>query len=95
MSKIDTSDIDVIVVGAGNAATCAALSAVENGAKVLMLETTRAKLAERGIDVPMVELEVKGIPKILDAHGGSLDVASEPGQGATFFVRLPVTSQEN
>ena len=39
-----------------------------------------------------------GVPtaqKILDAHGGSLDVASEPGQGATFFVRLPVTSQEN
>jgi ferredoxin--NADP+ reductase len=37
--------------------------------KVLMLETTRAKLAERGIPVPMVELEVKGIPKILAAHG--------------------------
>src|SRR6202035_508466 len=29
---------DVIVVGAGNAATCAALSAAENGASVLMLE---------------------------------------------------------
>jgi tricarballylate dehydrogenase len=39
MSEIDTTGIDVIVVGAGNAATCAALSAVENGAKVLMLET--------------------------------------------------------
>src|SRR5580704_10383853 len=31
-------DLDVIVVGAGNAATCAALSARENGARVLMLE---------------------------------------------------------
>ncbi|MPY74057.1 MAG: FAD-dependent oxidoreductase [Alphaproteobacteria bacterium] len=31
--------VDIIVVGAGNAATCAALSAVEHGAKVLMLET--------------------------------------------------------
>src|SRR3974390_1796004 len=31
-------DCDVIVVGAGNAATCAALSACENGARVLMLE---------------------------------------------------------
>src|SRR6266704_1369065 len=29
---------DVIVVGAGNAATCAALSAHENGARVVMLE---------------------------------------------------------
>ena len=37
--------------------------------KVLMLETTRAKLRERGIEVPMVELEVKGIPKILARHG--------------------------
>src|SRR6266513_915800 len=31
-------DLDVIVVGAGNAATCAALSARENGARVAMLE---------------------------------------------------------
>src|SRR5690242_9739893 len=30
--------VDVIVVGAGNAATCAALSARENGARVLMLK---------------------------------------------------------
>ncbi len=39
MSDIDMTGIDVIVVGAGNAATCAALSAVEHGARVLMLET--------------------------------------------------------
>ena len=31
-------EYDVIVVGKGNAALCAALSAQENGAKVLMLE---------------------------------------------------------
>ena len=34
----DRRVFDVIVVGAGNAATCAALSARENGAAVLMLE---------------------------------------------------------
>jgi NADPH-dependent glutamate synthase beta subunit-like oxidoreductase len=38
-------------------------------AKVLMLETTRAKLRERGIEQDLVELEVKGIPKQLEKHG--------------------------
>ena len=37
--------------------------------KVLMLETVRAKLRERGIELSLVELEVKGIPKQLEKHG--------------------------
>ena len=37
--------------------------------KVLMLETTRARLRERGIDADLVEMEVKGIPKTLERHG--------------------------
>ncbi|MCH2169856.1 FAD-dependent oxidoreductase [Myxococcota bacterium] len=49
-----------IVVGGGLASI--------DVAKALMLETTRAKLLERGIEVDSVELEVKGIPKILAAH---------------------------
>ncbi|MBA52666.1 MAG: tricarballylate dehydrogenase [Acidimicrobiaceae bacterium] len=40
------SDFDVVVVGAGNAACCAALSAAEQGAKVLVLE--RAPKVESG-----------------------------------------------
>ncbi|RIL06536.1 MAG: hypothetical protein DCC71_06405 [Proteobacteria bacterium] len=56
-----TPDDDVIVVGGG----LASIDVV----KVLMLETTRAKLRERGIEEPMIELEVKGIPKLLERHG--------------------------
>ena len=55
-----TPEDGALVVGGGLASI--------DVAKVLMLETTRAKLRERGIDVPLVELEVKGIPKILERH---------------------------
>ncbi len=51
----------VLVVGGG----LASIDVV----KVLMLETARGALRERGIEVPMVELEVKGIPKVLASHG--------------------------
>jgi succinate dehydrogenase/fumarate reductase flavoprotein subunit len=38
MEIVGSEEFEVIVVGAGNAATCAALSARENGARVLMPE---------------------------------------------------------
>mgnify|MGYP001814546122 CR=1 FL=1 len=41
-----SEEFDVIVVGAGNAAMCAAMSAHENGAKVCILE--RANEDEAG-----------------------------------------------
>jgi NADPH-dependent glutamate synthase beta subunit-like oxidoreductase len=52
---------DALVVGGGLASI--------DVAKVLMLETTRAKLRERGIDEPLIALELKGIPKVLERHG--------------------------
>jgi len=54
-------------------------------AKALMLETTRAALGERGVEIGVVELEVKGIPKILAANGLTWD---ELGlKGCTLFYR--------
>jgi NADPH-dependent glutamate synthase beta subunit-like oxidoreductase len=54
-------------------------------AKALMLETTRASLRERGIEVGLVELEVKGIPKILGAHGLAFEDLGLAG--CTLFYR--------
>jgi NADPH-dependent glutamate synthase beta subunit-like oxidoreductase len=51
----------VLVVGGG----LASIDVV----KVLMLETARARLAARGVAVPMIQLELKGIPRICEAHG--------------------------
>ena len=50
-----------------------------------MLETTRAALRERGIDVPMVELEVKGIPKTLALHDLTWDDLGL--RGCTIYYR--------
>ena len=44
------SDYDVVVVGAGNAAFCAALAAQEQGAKVVMLEAAPEEVRVAGPD---------------------------------------------
>ncbi len=66
-----------IVVGGGLASI--------DVAKVLMLETTRAALRERGIEVDMIELEVKGIPKFLASRG--LQFEDLGLEGCTLFYR--------
>lgn len=50
-----------LVIGGGLAAL--------DVAKILMLQTTRRALAERGVAAPLVELEHKGIPAFLEEHG--------------------------
>jgi NADPH-dependent glutamate synthase beta subunit-like oxidoreductase len=53
--------------------------------KALMLETVRAKLLLRGIEQDLVEMEVKGIPKVLESHGITFE---ELGlAGCTLFYR--------
>lgn len=57
-------------------------------AKILMLENVKRALAERGIEVTIEDLEVKGIPKLLAGHGLSYD---ELGlAGCTLFYRRRV-----
>ncbi len=68
---------DALVVGGGLASI--------DVAKVLMLETTRARLRERGIDEPLLALELKGIPRVLERHGLRFE---ELGlAGCTLFYR--------
>ena len=58
-------------------------------AKVLMLETTRARLAKRGFNASLVDLETKGIPKILAGFGLSfIDLELE---GCTIFYRRDIS----
>jgi NADPH-dependent glutamate synthase beta subunit-like oxidoreductase len=62
--------------------------------KVLMLETTLAKLRERGIDEDLVEMEVKGIPRTLAKH--DLQFEDLGLEGCTLYYRrriedMPVT----
>lgn len=52
---------DAIIVGGGLASI--------DVAKAHTLELTRTALAQRGIDVTLLELEVGGIPKLLGKHG--------------------------
>ncbi len=54
-------------------------------AKVHMLETTRAVLRERGIEVSLLELETGGIPKLLAKHGLAFEQLGLAG--CTLFYR--------
>jgi NADPH-dependent glutamate synthase beta subunit-like oxidoreductase len=79
----------VIVVGGG----LASIDVV----KVLMLENAVKKFAERGIEIDLVELEVKGIPKICKQH--DLEISDLGLEGPTLFYRrrvedMPAKAQE-
>ena len=78
---------DVIVVGAGNAALCAALSAQENGARVLVLEKApehmrggNSYFTGGGFRFPYNGLEdIRGlIPEMADEEANSIEIGSYP-----------------
>ncbi len=75
-ARFETPD-GALVVGGGLASI--------DVAKVLMLENVRAKMRARGVALDLIELEVKGIPKTLAAHGVTW---AELGlTGCTLFYR--------
>ncbi len=81
---------DTIVVGGG----LASIDVV----KIVNLELYARALRKRGIEVDVVEMEIKGIPKILEAHALS---AEELGvKGCTLYYRrrkedMPLASADN
>ncbi|HZI04828.1 MAG TPA: HAMP domain-containing sensor histidine kinase [Archangium sp.] len=64
---------------------------IPSSEKESIFEPFRRSSATRG-SIPGVGLGLAVARKILAAHGGSLDVESEPGRGSTFYAKLPVTS---
>ena len=81
---------DTIVVGGG----LASIDVV----KIVNLELYARALRERGIEVDLTEMELKGIPRTLEAHGIT---AEELGvKGATLYYRrrkedMPLASADN
>ena len=81
---------EVIVVGGG----LASIDVV----KIVNLELYARALRSRGIDVDVVEMEIKGIPRTLEAHGLT---AQELGvKGSTLYYRrrkedMPLASADN
>ena len=78
----ETVDCDVLVIGAGAAGTPAALSAVENGAKVVLLQKERTAMSH-GNSAAGLNLDKCG-------SGGhrAFDLAGGEGQSAPFASRV-------
>jgi signal transduction histidine kinase len=43
--------------------------------------------------IPGTGLGLALVDHIAKAHGGNVDVASSPGQGSTFSIRLPISAE--
>jgi two-component system sensor histidine kinase MtrB len=89
----ESSDIEIMLERHDSTAV---LSVTDHGIGIMAVD--RAKLFEpfrRGTNVGNIGGTGLGLSitrKIVEAHGGTIDVRSEPGSGSVFSVRLPVVS---
>ena len=91
MAKEDT---DVIVIGAGNAALCAALAATDSGASVVVLEA--APEIESGAFYPMGTGHADGTglglsiaQQLIQSHGGTINYERK-GNITCFSILFPI-----
>jgi signal transduction histidine kinase len=90
-----SSDVEIVL---RRDASSAVLSVADHG--IGMTESDRAKAFEpfrRGKNVGNIGGTGLGLSvtrKIVEAHGGTIDVRSEAGSGSVFSVRLPLVSDQ-
>jgi len=87
----DSSDVEVVLERDG---TTAVLSVTDHGIGMTAADRTRIFEAfRRGENVGTIGGAGLGLSvtrKIVEAHGGSIDVRSKPGSGSVLSVRLPL-----
>lgn len=89
----ETSDVEILLDRDDSAAV---LSVTDHGIGMTAVDRSRVfEPFRRGKNVGNIGGTGLGLSvtrKIVEAHGGSIDVRSEPGSGSVFSVRLPVIS---
>lgn len=85
-----------VTVGLAQEEGCVAVSVADDGPGIAADElATIFDKYRRGRATAAVEGSGLGlfiVKSVVDAHGGSIDVRSEPGRGATFTLRLPLAA---
>ncbi len=95
-NAIKYSRTPVIIISTADNGSEFYISVKDNG--IGIAKEHQKKIFERFYRVPEGELHtVKGfglglnfVKKVIDAHGGKIEIESEPGKGSTFMIKIPV-----